>query len=114
MDSPDSLKIMITSNCQIFKNCYLQPIYKNNPNGPLYSPYELIITVYGFNSYEDTVIIVTQVLNQFGFNTTEARVEETINEMRSGACDIGEHNHDAAHYMDMIKKLDEIEHARNA
>ena len=110
----DSLKCMISSCSDMFKRCYSHPLKADNPNGALYSPYELIITAYAFNSYENTIIIVTQVLNHFGYNTTEALVEQTMNEMRCGACDIDEHNQDVSYYMHAIQQLDQCHHNANA
>lgn len=110
----DFLKPVINAYYNAYKKFYLKPLDENNPNGPWFDQYELIIAIYTFNKYDDTVIICTQIFNQLGFNTTEAQVEQTINEMRSGACDIGEHNRDAAFYMNSIKRLDKVEHLGNA
>ena len=101
----DSLKGEIDKYTQHFKkNRYVQ--LTDDSNGPRYSVFEFILDVYKNHSYDDTVIIVSKALRNCGVYYFEIDVEDTMNEMRSGICNVNHNNFDADHYMKAINAIE--------
>ena len=86
------------------KNRYVQ--LTNDSDGPHYSVYEFILDVYKNHSYDDTVIIVSKALRNCGVHYFEIDVEDTMNEMRSGLCNVDHNNFDADYYMKAINTIE--------
>ena len=62
--------------------------------------------VYENHSYDDTVIIVSKALRNCGVHYFEIDVEDTMNEMRSGICNVDYNNFDADYYMKAINTIE--------
>ena len=86
------------------KNRYVQ--LTNDSDGPHYSVYEFILDVYKNHSYDDAVIIVSKALRNCGVHYFEIDVEDTMNEMRSGLCNVDHNNFEADYYMKAINTIE--------
>lgn len=97
----DSLKGEIDKYTKHFKKNRLVYLTKD-VYGPRYSILELILDVYKGHEYDDTILIVNQVMKNCGYLSSEYQIEKLMNQMRGGTLEVDSNNYDAAHYKSEI------------